>query len=96
MALVVDEDLARGGIVEAGEQRDDGALARAAGADERDHLAGLDGEADVVECGLADAVAEGDVAELDLALHARESRAARRSRGCAAGCRGRRRSFPSR
>ena len=36
---------------------------------------GCDGEADVVERGLADAVAEGDVAELDLALHAGQLRA---------------------
>ena len=66
--FVVDEDFAGGGIVEAGEEGDDGAFAGAAGADEGDHFAGLDGEVDVVEGGLADAVAEGDVAELDLAL----------------------------
>ena len=33
---------------------------------------GLGGEGDIVKGGLADAVAKGDVAELDLAFHARE------------------------
>ena len=92
--LVVDEDVARAGIVEAGEEGDDGAFAGAAGADQGDHFARLDGKADVVEDGLADAVAEGDVAEFDLAADAGEFREGRRSRGCGAGCRGWRRFFP--
>ena len=71
---VIDADLAAGRVVKAGQQRDDGALARAAGPDERDHFPRLDGEVDVIERGLPDAVTEGHVAKLDLALHAREGR----------------------
>ena len=63
----VDQDSARGDVVKAVEQLDDGGLARAGGADDRDLLARLDPEAEVAQHRLARTVGEGDVVEDDLA-----------------------------
>ena len=64
--VAIDEDRAGGDVVEAANQIHERALASAAGADEADHLAGLDREADIANDG-ACAVFERDVAEFDFA-----------------------------
>ena len=67
----VDRDPPLGHVVEARDQIGEGALAAAAHADERDDLAGLDREVDVLQHGLG-AVAKADVLEDDPAAHGRE------------------------
>ena len=47
--VLVDRDLAGGALVEPGQEIDQGRLARAGGADQRDHLAGLRGQGNVLE-----------------------------------------------
>ncbi|KAF1061315.1 MAG: hypothetical protein GAK39_05778 [Variovorax sp.] len=64
----VDLDRALGGVVEAADQVDQRALARAAVAHQADHLAGLDAQVEVVDDG-ARAVAEAQPAHRDRALH---------------------------
>ena len=66
--FAVDQDAAGVGVVEARNQADDGRFAAARGADDADELAGLDVEGDVGEDGGLGVVAEGHVAEFDLAL----------------------------
>src|SRR6185437_16170559 len=62
--VAVDEDLPGRCLFEAGDQPQDGRLAAAGGAKQRDQRAALDGEADRVECGhVAEALA--DRAEFD-------------------------------
>ncbi len=81
--VAVDENAAALRLVEAGEQADDAGLAGAGVADERDGLAGLGEEVDVVEHpailggGL---VAEADVFKMDLAGDERERRGSRAGR----------------
>ncbi|GAB3873755.1 hypothetical protein GCM10027610_141420 [Dactylosporangium cerinum] len=61
---VADEDRAGGGVVDPRDQHRGGGLAGAGGADERDHLAGLDGEGDALEHLVGDgAVQRRDVLE---------------------------------
>ena len=64
----VDGDGALCGVVEAGDEGRQGRLPGAAGAGQREALAGGDGEADVVQRAALVAVLEGDVAQGDLAL----------------------------
>ena len=61
----VDQDGPLGDVVEAADQVDDGGLARPAGADQPDHLAGGDVQVDRLQHGPA-AVVEAHAAELDL------------------------------
>ncbi len=61
--------MAFGGVVEAGDELDDGGFALSVFADEGNALAGGEGEAEVSENGAVGAgVGEGDVAELEAAL----------------------------
>src|SRR5205807_1582520 len=64
---VVGEDAAEGGVVEAGDEAEEAALAGAGEAEDADDLAGPGLEGDVPEDGLAGEVFEGDVVEDDLA-----------------------------
>ena len=59
-------------VVEAGEQQSDGRLPRSGGADERDRLAGLDGQREVAQHRLRVQVAERDVVEAQLTAGRRE------------------------
>ena len=59
---------AAGDVVEARQQVDDRRLAAAGGPEQRDHLAGLGIDVDVVEHGADRVVAEADVVEAHLAL----------------------------
>src|SRR5581483_1037856 len=62
----VDEDAARGGVVEPRDEVDERGLAAAGGADQGDGLAGLDPDADTVERLAAGAqVRERDLLELE-------------------------------
>ena len=62
----VEEDLALGGIVEPSDEFDDGGLALAVFADERDAFAGREGEVEVLQDGALGArIGEGDVAKLE-------------------------------
>ncbi len=66
---VVEQHLAVPRLVEAGHQLRDRALAAAAGAHQRDPLPGLDGQVEALDQRRFDrVVAEGDVAQLDLAV----------------------------
>jgi len=56
-------------VVEAHEQRENRRLAAPRGADQRDRLAGLDVDVEVVEDDLARLVPEGDLVEVHLAAH---------------------------
>ena len=66
----VDGDGAGGDVVEAGHEADDGGLAAAGGAHEGDDLTGLRFQAHTLEDGADGVVAEGDVLEADVPLHA--------------------------
>ena len=66
MSYAVDLDRAFGDVVEAADQVHQRALARAAVADQADHLAGLDRQVEVADH-RAVAVAEADVGDLDAA-----------------------------
>ncbi len=66
--LAVNENPAAVLVVEARQQRDDGGLSRARGADNGDLLALFRGDGGVLEHRLAGNVGEGDVADLDVAL----------------------------
>ncbi len=68
----VDEDLAAGRGVEGADERDDGGLAGAGGADQSGDGAGFGLEADAVEDGLVGLVGEGDVVEGDVAVDGAE------------------------
>ena len=73
----VDEHRAAGDVVEARDQVDDGALARAGGAEQRHHLARLDGEADAAQdLALGAGVAEAHVARTRRARRAPAAAAA--------------------
>ncbi len=63
--VAVDKDLPAGRLVEARGEIHDRALAAAAGSDERDGLAGLDGQVEIFQHGLAIRVGEIDVAEFE-------------------------------
>ena len=64
----VEEDLARPRLVEAGDQLRDGGLAAARAADQRDARAGLERQVEVLDQRRVEpAVAEGDVAQLEVA-----------------------------
>ena len=65
----VDQNLALLELVVAADEGEDGALARAGGADEGHGLAGLHMEGNALQHPLAGDVAEPDVPELDVALH---------------------------
>ena len=56
-------------VVEAGQQRGDRGLARSAGSDERDDLAGLDVQVELIEHRRAPRVAEAHAFESDVAAH---------------------------
>ena len=64
----VDQDLAAGRGVEGADQRDDGGLAGAGGADQGGDGAGFGFEADAVKDGLVGLVGEGDIVEGDVAV----------------------------
>ena len=81
----IDPNDAAGRIVKAQDEGKNGALARAARADEGVSFAGLDLEVEVLECVCHSAgVAESDVIELERPLRVRESRA-RRVASCTVG-----------
>src|SRR5207249_3598861 len=68
--VAVDQDAAGGGVVEAGNEVDDRALAAAGRTEQPDRLARLDRKADAFQClAFGAGEAEGDVFEDDLAAH---------------------------
>ena len=81
--VAVDRELAFGGRVEADEQLGERRLSRAAAADDRDQLAGLDVQADVFQHvrRFVAAIAEIDVLEPDVALQIGQHHARRQVLG---------------